>query len=41
MTGLTVTANWPSPKTGSYSLTIVVTDSAGRKVQVQMPVTIK
>lgn len=41
MTGLTVTANWPSPVVGSYMLTIVVADSAGRKVQVQMPVTIK
>lgn len=41
MTGLTVTANWPSPVVGSYTLTIVVADSAGRKVQVQMPVTIK
>lgn len=41
MTGLTVTAKWPSPVVGSYTLTIVVADSAGRKVQVQMPVTIK
>lgn len=41
MTGLIVTANWPSPVVGSYTLTIVVADSAGRKVQVQMPVTIK
>lgn len=41
MTGLTVTAKWPSPVVGSYTLTIVVADSAGRRVQVQMPVTIK
>ncbi|RUP23491.1 MAG: peptidase S53 [Curvibacter sp.] len=41
MTGLTVTAKWPTPVVGSYTLTIVVADSAGRKVQVQMPVTIK
>jgi len=35
-----VTANWASPVTGSYTLTVVVKDSAGRAVQVQMPVTI-
>ncbi|WP_188564750.1 S53 family peptidase [Undibacterium terreum] len=38
--GLTMTANWASPVTGTYSLKVSVTDSAGRSAQATVPVTI-
>ena len=37
---LAITASWPSPVTGSYTLKVVVTDSAGRTAQASVPVTI-
>ena len=39
--GLNIGVNWASPVTGSYSLKIVVSDSAGHSVQTSMPITIK
>ncbi|MES2115673.1 MAG: hypothetical protein V4578_11010, partial [Pseudomonadota bacterium] len=39
--GLNIGINWAYPMTGSYTLKIVVTDSAGHTVQASMPVTIK
>lgn len=38
--GLNIGVNWASPVTGSYTLKIVVSDSAGRSVQTSMPITI-
>ena len=38
--GLTLTANWPSPVTGSYTLKVVVQDSAGLTAQASVPITV-
>ena len=38
--GLTITATWPNPVTGTYSLTVIVKDSAGRTAQKSVPITI-
>jgi subtilase family serine protease len=38
--GLTLTAIWPSPVTGSYTLKVSVTDSLGRSTQASVPITI-
>ncbi len=38
--GLTITASWPSPVKGSYTLKITVVDSAGRSTQISVPVTV-
>jgi subtilase family serine protease len=40
ISGMTLTANWPSPVLGSYSLKVVVKDSAGLSAQAVVPVTI-
>jgi len=40
MTGTTVTASWPSPVTGSYSLSVTVVDQAGLSARATIPVTI-
>jgi hypothetical protein len=40
MSGLTITANWASPVAGTYSLKIVVVDSAGLTAQAIVPITI-
>jgi hypothetical protein len=40
LNGLTVSANWPKPVTGSYSLKVSVVDSAGLTAQATVPVTI-
>jgi hypothetical protein len=40
VSGQTVTARWASPVLGSYSLKVVVTDSAGRSAQATVPITI-
>jgi hypothetical protein len=40
LSGLIVVANWPSPVTGSYSLKVVVVDSAGLSATATIPVTI-
>jgi subtilase family serine protease len=39
--GLNIGINWAYPVTGSYTLKIVVTDSAGHGVQVGMPLSIR
>ena len=39
--GLTLTASWPHPVSGNYSLLVRVLDSAGRSAQLAIPVTIK
>jgi Putative Ig domain len=39
--GLTLTATWPVPVTGSYSLKLTVVDSAGKTATAAIPVTIK
>ncbi|WP_428000103.1 S53 family peptidase [Acidovorax sp.] len=38
--GTTITANWPSPVTGSYQLLVTAKDSAGLSAQLAVPVTI-
>ena len=38
--GLTLTANWASPVTGSYTLKVVVQDSAGLSAQASVPITV-
>ncbi|MEI6804605.1 MAG: S53 family peptidase [Burkholderiales bacterium] len=38
--GMTITANWPSPVLGSYSLKVSVADSTGLTAQVSVPITI-
>jgi hypothetical protein len=38
--GLTLTARWPSPVTGNYTINVVVTDSAGLTAKAAVPVTI-
>lgn len=40
VSGQTITAVWPSPVLGSYSLKVLVVDSAGYKAQVSVPITI-
>jgi hypothetical protein len=40
MSGLNITAIWPAPVTGSYTLKITVTDSTGRTTSTNMPITI-
>ncbi|MFZ6657416.1 putative Ig domain-containing protein [Undibacterium sp. TJN19] len=40
MSGLNISINWPSPVTGTYTLKISVTDSAGKSAQASVPVTI-
>jgi hypothetical protein len=40
ISGLTITANWPSAVKGNYSLLISVTDSAGLSAKASLPVTI-
>lgn len=40
ISGMTVTAYWPSPITGNYALSIRVVDSAGRQASATMPITI-
>lgn len=40
MNGMNITTNWPSPVTGSYTLKVTVTDSAGRTATANVPVTI-
>jgi hypothetical protein len=40
VTGLTLTASWASPIQGSYSLKVLVNDSAGRSIQTTIPITI-
>ncbi|MBA5638633.1 S53 family peptidase [Duganella sp. LX20W] len=39
--GLNIGVNWASPVTGSYTMKIVVSDSAGHSVQTNMAITIK
>lgn len=41
LSGSNVIYTWPSPVAGSYSLKVVVTDSAGRSVQANVPITVK
>ena len=40
MTGLTITAKWPTPAVGTYSLKVTATDSIGLSSQVILPITI-
>lgn len=40
VSGLTVTAHWPSPVTGRYTLTVNVIDSHGASAKATVPVTI-
>lgn len=40
MSGMTITTNWPSPVTGTYSMKIVVTDAAGLTATATVPITI-
>jgi hypothetical protein len=40
LNGTTITAVWPSPVSGSYSLKIVATDNAGLTAQTTVPLTI-
>lgn len=40
MSGMSITALWPSPKAGSYTLTVVATDSAGLSAKLLVPVTV-
>ncbi|MDD0814403.1 S53 family peptidase [Curvibacter sp. HBC28] len=40
MSGLTITAKWPSPVTGSYTLTVTVVDNLGLTATVKVPVTV-
>jgi hypothetical protein len=41
MIGTTVTAYWPSPVKGTYSITILAQDSAGLSSKVSIPITVK
>jgi subtilase family serine protease len=38
--GLTLTANWSNPMTGSYTLQVHAIDSAGRSAQLSVPITV-
>jgi hypothetical protein len=40
ISGMTLTANWPSPVLGSYSLKVSVRDGAGLSAQAVVPITI-
>jgi len=40
MSGLTLTANWAAPVTGSYTLQVSVVDQAGLTAKASIPVTI-
>lgn len=40
MSGLTITANWPSPVTGNYTLKVTVVDNQGLTATQSIPVTI-
>ena len=40
VSGLTITAGWPSPVQGSYTLQVVVRDNAGRSATASIPVNI-
>ena len=40
MSGLTITASWPAPKAGSYTLKITAVDNAGRTATAAVPVAI-
>lgn len=40
MSGMTITATWPNPVAGSYTLAVTATDSAGLTAKVNVPVTI-
>jgi len=40
MSGTTITASWPSPVTGSYSLKVTAIDNAGLSAQMIIPLTI-
>ncbi|MFZ6799567.1 putative Ig domain-containing protein [Undibacterium sp. Di24W] len=40
MSGMTITTNWASPVTGTYSIKIVVTDAAGLTATATVPITI-
>ncbi|PRC94097.1 S53 family peptidase [Solimicrobium silvestre] len=40
VTGLTITATWANPVAGTYSMKVVVTDSAGLSTTVTVPVTV-
>ena len=40
VSGMTITASWPSPVTGSYSLKVSVSDSSGLSAQVNVPITV-
>jgi len=39
--GLTITASWPNPIAGTYSMVVSVSDSAGHSAKTTVPVTIK
>jgi hypothetical protein len=41
ISGTTITANWPSPRVGTYALAVSVRDSLGRSAQATVPVTIR
>lgn len=40
MSALTLTASWPAPTTGNYTLNVTVVDNAGRTATATVPVTI-
>lgn len=40
MSGLTITANWPSPVVGTYSMKVSVVDSAGLTAVMNVPITV-
>jgi hypothetical protein len=40
MSGTTITAYWPSPVKGTYSMTILAQDSLGLSSQVAIPITV-
>jgi hypothetical protein len=40
VSGLTITAKWPSPVTGRYTLKVQVTDAAGLSAAASIPVTV-
>lgn len=40
MNGMSITTNWASPVTGSYTMKVTVTDSAGRTATANVPITI-
>jgi len=38
--GLTITATWPNPVPGKYTMKVMVTDSAGLSTQATVPITV-